>query len=59
MQSYDPFEHIKQAAFINSIDSMDILASYVNDMVCNKGYNEESSKNDFSKLVKLSLWGNR
>ncbi|XP_029675820.1 protein-glutamate O-methyltransferase-like isoform X1 [Formica exsecta] len=59
MQSYDPFEYIKQAAFINSIDSMNILASYVSDIVCNKEYNEESSKNDFSKLLKLSLWGNR
>ncbi|XP_072749909.1 damage-control phosphatase ARMT1 isoform X2 [Anoplolepis gracilipes] len=59
MQNYDPFEYIKQAAFINSIDSMNILASYVNDIVCNKGYNEKSSKNDFLKLLKLSLWGNR
>lgn len=59
MQSYDPFEYIKQAAFINSIDSMNILASYVSDIICNKEYNEESSKNDFPKLLKLSLWSNR
>lgn len=59
IQSYDPFEHIKQAVFINFIDSMDILASYVNDTVNNKGYSEERSKNDFSKLLKLSLWSNR
>lgn len=59
IQSYDPFEHIKQAVFINFIESMDILASYVNDIVNNKGYSEESSKNDFSKLLKLSLWSNR
>jgi len=59
MQSYDPFEYIKQAAFVNSIDSMNILASYVNDIVCDKEYNKESSKKDFSRLLKLSLWGNR
>ncbi|KAL6434823.1 hypothetical protein ACFW04_005185 [Cataglyphis niger] len=59
MQSYDPFEYVKQASFINSIDSMNILASYVSDIVCNKEYNKENSKNDFSKLLKLSLWSNR
>ncbi|EFN74727.1 UPF0364 protein C6orf211-like protein [Camponotus floridanus] len=59
IQSYDPFEYIKQAAFVNCIDSMNILASYVNDIVCNKEYNKENSKNDFSRLLKLSLWGNR
>lgn len=60
MRNYDPFEYQKQADFINSIESMDLMvALYIKDIICNKEYNKENSRNDFLKFLKLSLWGNR
>lgn len=59
MQNYDPFEQHKQAVFINSIDSVDAVALYVKNIVCDENYNKENAKSDFVKLLKLSLWSNR
>ncbi|XP_012539319.1 damage-control phosphatase ARMT1 [Monomorium pharaonis] len=59
IHTYDPFEYSKQTDFIDSIDAMDLIALYLKDIICNKEYNKENSKNDFLKLLKLSLWGNR
>lgn len=60
IHSYDPFECHKQNDFINSISSIDLLINlYIKDIICNKEYNIENSKNDFLKFLKLSLWGNR
>lgn len=58
MRNYDPFEQHKQAVFINSIDSVDAVALYIKNIICEE-YNKENSKNDFIKLLKLSLWSNR
>ncbi|KAL0124486.1 hypothetical protein PUN28_006377 [Cardiocondyla obscurior] len=59
MHSYDPFEYQKQNEFITSIDSIELITVYIKDIICNKEYNIENSKNDFLKLLELSLWGNR
>ncbi|KAL6254593.1 hypothetical protein P5V15_014645 [Pogonomyrmex californicus] len=59
LHSYDPFEQQKQAEFINSYESMAVLASYVKNIVCNEEYNVANSPNDFLKLLKCCLWGNR
>ncbi|KAG5318719.1 ARMT1 methyltransferase, partial [Pseudoatta argentina] len=60
MHNYDPFEYQKQTDFINAIESLDlIIGLYIKDILCNKEYNKENSKNDFLKFLKLSLWGNR
>ncbi|KYN02992.1 PREDICTED: putative protein-glutamate O-methyltransferase [Cyphomyrmex costatus] len=60
MYNYDPFEYQKQTDFINSIESVDLMITlYIKDILCNKEYNKENSKNDFLKFLKLSLWGNR
>ncbi|XP_011870438.1 PREDICTED: UPF0364 protein C6orf211 homolog [Vollenhovia emeryi] len=59
LHSYDPFECYKQDDFINSLDSIELIASYVKDIICNKEYNVENSKKDFLKFLQLSLWGNR
>ncbi|XP_024876138.1 protein-glutamate O-methyltransferase-like [Temnothorax curvispinosus] len=59
IHGYDPFECHKQNDFINSLDSIDLIITYVKDIICNKEYNMENSKNDFLKFLELSLWGNR
>jgi len=60
IHNYDPFEYQKQTDFINSIESVNLMITlYIKDIICNKEYNKENSKNDFLKFLKLSLWGNR
>jgi len=60
MDNYDPFKYQKQIDFIDSIESVDLMiALYIKDILCNKEYSKENSKNDFLKFLKLSLWGNR
>lgn len=60
ISKYDPFETDKRDVFINSLDSMDAVASYVKNIIRNDKYDQElNAKTDFLKLLKLNLWSNR
>jgi len=60
ISNYDPFEINKRDTFINSLDSMDAIALHMKNIIQMKEYDKQlNSKNDFLKLLKLSLWSNR
>lgn len=60
IKTYDPFEQSKQNAFTNSLTSIEILCSYVIDVIHNKKkLSIMETKEEFMKFIKFDLWGNQ
>ncbi|XP_014486883.1 PREDICTED: protein-glutamate O-methyltransferase-like isoform X2 [Dinoponera quadriceps] len=61
LSRYDPFEDEKQANFIQSIGSISALGSYVRHILCTcwPENDLQTEKEEFRKLLNVSLWGNR
>ncbi|EZA57634.1 hypothetical protein X777_00734 [Ooceraea biroi] len=60
ISNYDPFETQKRDVFINSLESMDAVASYLKNIIRSEEHDQELNlKNDFLRLLKLTLWSNR
>ncbi|EFN86273.1 UPF0364 protein C6orf211-like protein, partial [Harpegnathos saltator] len=62
LSRYDPFEDEKQANFVESIDSISTLGSYIRDIISTYMPDEDlhtEKKEAFRKLLNVCLWGNR
>ncbi|XP_012344707.1 damage-control phosphatase ARMT1 isoform X2 [Apis florea] len=60
IKTYDPFTKSKQNAFTNSLISIEILCSYVIDVISNKkNLSIMETKEEFMKFIKFNLWGNQ
>lgn len=60
LKSYDPFEKQKQDSFTRVLDSLTILARHTKSLLSRRqNLSESERRNEFVKLLKLSLWGNK
>lgn len=60
LHNYDPFEQQKQNALINSLNSIDFLSTYIVNLAQKAdSLSIVETKEEFFKLLKLNLWGNK
>ncbi|KAK2589366.1 hypothetical protein KPH14_007908 [Odynerus spinipes] len=60
LRTYDPFEQQKRDVFIQSLDSIKLVTKHILDIVDRAKLIEGAEKKqEFFKLIKLNLWGNR
>lgn len=58
LNSYDPFGAQKEGQFFASLDNITVLAKHISDML-NNFKPTTDKKEEFIKLLKLNLWGNK
>lgn len=60
LKNYDPFEEQKQAAFTDSLNSIESLAAYTMDLVQRaENLSIHETKEELFKFFKVNLWGNK
>ncbi|XP_029055045.2 damage-control phosphatase ARMT1-like [Osmia bicornis bicornis] len=60
LHNYDPFEQQKQSAFVDSLTSIEFLSTYIMNLTLRaESLSVVETKEEFFRLLKLNLWGNK